>query len=139
MSGDARDIVQRIYGIQLVDIDLPYASNAVVVNKGSNVNAQGATVQRSICVQKIRYTPSTWAQSTLTFSDSLTNTVIGIIWVPAAAPQIGDSSDEMDLEWGPGGTKLSPGANLNLAVSANGAIGRLHIESYQKGLVYPTH
>ena len=130
MAGDARDIVQRTYGIQAFDLDLPSAVTHVAVAKNPG---------RSVCVQKIRFTPTAYAQSTLSFSDSLTGVIIGVIWIPTTAPQLGDSSNEMDLDWGPEGTRLSVGADLVLAVSINGATGRLHIESYQKPLVYTTH
>jgi hypothetical protein len=123
MAGDYGRF-QPIYGLSIVDLDLPTAQTAVVTAKGP---------ARKVTVQRITYVPSTYAQATISFVDSLTGVVVGSFDVPATKPQTGDGTDMLYLDWGPTGTQLSAGANLNLGVTANGAAGRLHIESYQKG------
>lgn len=119
--------ISAIYGLDSTDIHIPTAFEAVV---------SARTPGKSITVMSVVFWPNAWAQTTLTFSDSLTGVNIGILNVPAQPPQIGDGSNGIFVNFGAVGTQLSPGANLNLSVSINGASGRLHIESYQKGPIY---
>lgn len=109
--------IKAIYGQGAVDVNLPTFSPTVVTAKSAT---------RIVVVQKIVFTPTVYAAATLSFSDSLTGVVIGVITVPATAGPV------VVLDYGLG-TKLSTGASLNYNVSANGATGRLHIESVQKG------
>ena len=119
--------IQSTYGINSADFNLPTFPITLVPAKGPN---------RLVCIQQILFWPNMWAQSTLTFSDSLSGFVIGILNVPATPPQVGDSSNGLFLTFLPTGTLLSAGAGLNMSVSINGASGRLHLETYQKGPVF---
>lgn len=119
--------IQSTYGLNSVDFDLPTFPTTIVQSKGPT---------RRISIQAVTFWPNTWAQTTLTFSDSLTGTVIGILNIPATPPQVGDGSNGIFVSFIPTGTLLSPGAGLNLVISINGATGRLHLETYQKGQVF---
>jgi hypothetical protein len=130
MPGDYRDVIQRTYGSKVVDLDLPTGNNILVAAKGP---------LQLIAVQYVSFVPSTFVAATITLVDSITGLAVGTLTVPASAPQIGDGSSMLFLNYGPSGTKLSKGANLLLGVTANGAAGRLHIEYYQKPNIYTTH
>lgn len=123
MPGDYERYVP-VYGMSITDVDLPTANPILIAAKSPS---------RIVTVQRITFVPAVYVQATLTFSDSVTGTIIGTFDVPATKPQAGDSSDMLFLEYGPTGTKLAAGSNLLIGVTANGASGRLHIEAYQKG------
>jgi hypothetical protein len=119
MSGDYGRF-QPIYGMSIVDVDLPQV--------GPLITAKAAN--RSIAVQRIQFEPSTWNGATLSFYDSVTLVQIASLYVPTVEPTIGDASSSLNVDLGPTGTKLAPGSNLAMSGSAT---GRLHIEAYQKG------
>lgn len=120
--------IQTIYGWNSIDIDIPYAFQMIVVPKNP---------LKRICIQSIVFWPNIWAQTSMSFSDSITGVVIGILNIPAQPPQIGDGSNGIQVHLAPTGTKLNVGAGLNLTLTPfNGASGRLHLETYQKGPIY---
>lgn len=121
MAGSDFGRLARTYGLTKVDIDLPTANDNLIVAKGP---------LRIVTVLYIAFFPSTYSGTTLTFSDSVTGVVIGVLTIPAAAPQTGNGNGFIDIDYGPNGTPLSPGATLVLG--GTGA-GRLHIDAYQKG------
>ncbi len=121
MGGDYTRIVP-IYGQQNLDLDLPSIMNPVV-------SVKGGPMSQRLNIQQIVFMPSAYAAATITFSDSLTGKVIGIISVPATQPA--GPAVPFELDYTSRGTALSLGANLNMSVSAGGAAGRLHIASYQ--------
>ena len=123
MSGDYGRF-QPIYGMSIVDTDLPIVPTALITAKSP---------ARTVCVQKVVFVPSVYVASVLSFVDSVTGVSIGSFSIPANQQTLGDGSDTFVLDFGPTGTKLSLGANLTFTVTANGAAGRLHIEAYQKG------
>lgn len=108
--------IASIYGLKATDVDLPTVSALVVPSSAT----------KAICVQRIVFTPATFTDMTLTFSDSLTGNIIGSIVVSSGSAVNG----VLPLDWGPVGTKLSVGASL--LIGGNASAGRLHIESYQK-------
>ena len=112
-------VFRRCYGLQIRDFTCPVVDPVLLYAK---------TPTKKIVVQNIRFTPSAYVASIVSFQDSLTGQSIGSISVPAVRP---DGADEYTLDFAPTGTKLSPGANLLIA-STNGVAGRLHIETYQK-------
>lgn len=110
-----------IYGMNIVDIDLPAVNNILI---------QAKSATRVICVQRITFVPIQYFDATLSFVDTVTNKSIGNIVVPSSGPSLGRNMYYLDF--GPRGTPLSVGANLILGVTG-GAVGRLHIEAFQKG------
>ncbi len=119
--------IQSTYGLNSIDIDLPTFPTTIVAAKGPT---------RRVCIQSLIFWPNVWIQSTLTFSDSITGTVIGVINIPTTPPQVGDGSSSIFVVFTPTGTLLSLGAGLNITVSVNGLAGRLHLETYQKGQMF---
>jgi hypothetical protein len=112
-----------IYGGIRTDVDLPSAF-ALVVPSRANVR---------LAIQKIVFSPSVYVSAILSFYDSITLVVIGTIQVPAVEPAAGDGSDINFLDFGSNGTLLSLNASLLYSVTANGAQGRLHVDSFNKG------
>jgi hypothetical protein len=114
-----------IYGMSVIDIDLPVGSPILQVAKSPT---------RKITVQKIMFAPSVYAVSTLTFVDSISGVVICTLAVPSMPPNTGDGSNTIFADFGPKGTQLTAGASLLLGVTPPAsAAGRLHIECYQAG------
>jgi hypothetical protein len=118
MSGEYRQ-AWKTYGGNIADKQLPVVDPVLIYAETSTSR---------IAVQEIEFNPSVFVSSVLTFLDSLTNQSIGSFEVPAVRP-IGTGS--MTLKFGPGGAKLSAGANLILGTT-NGAAGRLHISAFQR-------
>ena len=110
-----------IYGMNIVDKDLPTVDPLLV-------KAKSAT--RVVCVQRITFVPIQYLDATLSFIDSISNKSIGNLVVPSSGPSLGRNM--FYLDFGPRGTALSTGANLILGVTG-GAVGRLHVEAFQKG------
>lgn len=125
MAGDSEQL-KRIYGLNVLDVDVPAVNDNVVVAKGP---------ARIIVLVRVWFAPSSYAAATLTLSDSVTGKAVATITVPASAPQVGDGASSDYIEYGANDTALSPGANLVLGVSGTAA-GRLHLETVQKG--YPS-
>jgi len=119
-SGDYTRVIP-IYGMNIVDEDLPTIDTLLIAAKSAT---------RVICVQRITFVPIQYFDATLSFIDTVTNKSIGNIVVPASGPSLGRNMYYLDF--GPRGTPLSAGANLILGVTG-GAVGRLHIEAFQKG------
>ena len=110
----------RTYGGDIVDKQLPAVDPVLIY---ANTSAS------RIAVQEIRFTPTTFAASVMTFVDSLTGIVLASISIPPARPD-GDAT----LTASPGGVagvKLSAGANLLLGTT-NGAAGRLYVAAFQR-------
>ena len=88
--------------------------------------------QHTIYVQRITFAPTTYAAQTLTFQDGAnTPVVIGHMSIPAAAPTTGICQYEID--YGPEGTPLTKGEELDVIISAAGPAGRLVVEAYEVG------
>ena len=111
----------KIYGASIVDVTLPSNVSPLITARAAN---------RMITVQRITFTPSVWSGTTLSFVDSLTGIEIGHLDIPPSNPTLAGDTNMLYIDYGPTGTKLSPGANLLLG---GGGTGRLHIEAYQKG------
>lgn len=119
MSGDYGRF-QPIYGLSLVDVDLPTVQPILIQAKGP---------LRKITVQRIVFSPTVYVTATMTFLDNVTGAVIATFSIPNVQPQ--DVLAYM-VDFGPTGTTLAAGSHLQLGV-VGGAAGRLHIEAYQKG------
>lgn len=110
-----RDIVAADQSAQHADIITPKSAN------------------HRIYVQRIVFAPTTYSAKTLTFQDDAGTPVpIGHMSIPAAAPTTGGDTDMFVIDYGPTGTPLTKGKNLDVIISAAGAAGRLHIEAYEK-------
>lgn len=120
MAGDYTRVIP-IYGMNIVDWDLPSVNTLLI---------QAKSATRVVCVQRITFVPIQYIDGVLHFIDSVTNKDIAVITVPSTAPSLGRNMFYVDF--GPRGTGLSTGANLILGTTG-GAVGRLHIEAFQKG------
>lgn len=120
MAGDL-DRIRRCYGINSKDVDLPTASNILVLARATT---------RIIVLLGATFAPSVYVAGTIQLVDSLTNKVVGVLTIP---PTTGMGVDQVRLTYDTVGTALSTGANLVLGTLPAGATGRLHIETYQKG------
>jgi hypothetical protein len=90
------------------------------------------TANHRIYIQKITFSPTTYAAQTITFRDGAGAPVpIGFMSVPATAPTTGGDCQYV-LDYGPTGTPLTVGEELDVILSAAGIAGRLHIEAYEK-------
>ncbi len=108
--------MSRTRGRGSVSINEP-AIDAILVTAKS-------TRQR-VVVQGIRYFPTTYVAGTiLNFIDSLTLQIIGQMII---LPNI----TQVSLDYGDGGTALTLGAHLKLAVIAGGVTGRMIIDTTQ--------
>lgn len=86
----------------------------------------------TIYIQRISFAPTTYAAQTLTFRDGAgTPVVIGHMSIPAAAPTTGVC--QYVIDFGPEGTPLTIGEELDVIFSAAGPAGRLVIEAYETG------
>lgn len=112
--------VYRTYGGSVVDLNLPLVTSVLIAAKSTTTK---------ICVQRIVFVPTTYIASVLTFLDSLTGVKVAQITVPDSAV---NQDDLWPVDFGERGTPLSAGASLVLGTT-NGAVGRLHIDAYQKG------
>lgn len=99
---------------------------------GTNlVTVRGAN--HTLFVQRIFFSPTTYAAKVLTFQDSTGTPVpIGVMSIPAAAPTTGGQTDQYVLDFGPDGLALTAAKNLQGAMSAAGAAGTVRIECYEK-------
>ncbi len=120
MAGDFSRLY-AIYGGSNADVTVPAVTPILVTVT--------ATTKR-IYVLQIKFTPTTYANATLKFLDSLTGASIGSLTIPPVANASG-TSDQFILDFSPAGTPLSVGANLLLGVTG-GAAGRLHVDAVQK-------
>lgn len=118
MSDRAR--LFRIYGGQVIDVDLPTLVPLIT--------AKSAT--RIVTVLLITFTPAMAGSGTLSFLDSLTNRVIGVMTLMPQA--LGAGSNSLTLDFG-SGTPLRAGANLILSETYGMPTGRVHLEAVQKG------
>lgn len=86
-----------------------------------------------IYVQRIVFAPTTYSAKTFTFQDDAGTPVpIAHMSIPAAAPTTGGDTCMFVIDFGPTGTPLTLGKNLDISISGAGAAGRLHIEAYEK-------
>ena|SRR3990167_6635984 len=86
-----------------------------------------------IFIQKIAVSVTTYSAVTWTFQDDAgTPVVIAHVSIPATAPTAGGDGGTITWDFGPEGTPLTTGNNLDLAMSAAGAAGRIHIEAYER-------
>ena len=85
-----------------------------------------------IYIQKVSMTVTTYSAVTWTLQDDgSTPRVIAILSIPATqATTLGDQGTVV-WDFGPTGTPLQTGANLDFLVSATGAAGLVHIEGYE--------
>jgi len=120
MSGDYTRVIP-IYGMNIVDKDLPTVNNILITAKSST---------RTICIQRVTFVPIQYLDGTLSLVDSITGEAIANLVIPSSGPSLGRNMYYEDF--GPRGTPLTTGANLILGVTG-GAVGRLHIEAFQKG------
>lgn len=85
-----------------------------------------------IFIQKIEVSITTYSAKTWTFRDDAGTPVeIAHLSIPASAPTAGGDSGTIVWDFGPKGTPLTTGKNLDLEMSAAGAAGRIHIEAYE--------
>lgn len=106
----------RVYGRSGADLDLPSVTPVLIA---------AASATKRIRVLFISFTPSSSATTgTLTFLDSLTGKAIGALTVSPT------TANQLALDFGQAGIKLSPGAHLLLGITG-GAIGRLHVDAVQ--------
>lgn len=90
--------------------------------------------EHTLYIQRITLSPTTYAAQNLTFRDGAASPIpIGIISVPAAAPTTGGYNGQHILDYGPEGTPLTKGEELDVIVSAAGIAGRLVVEAYEVG------
>jgi hypothetical protein len=91
------------------------------------------SANHQLFIQRIRFFPTTYSAVTFTFRDDAGTPVpIGFMSIPATAPTTGGDTDMYLLDYGPEGTPLTAGRNLDVVLSAAGAAGRLVIEAFQK-------
>lgn len=90
------------------------------------------SANHTIYIQRISFAPTTYAAQTLTFRDDAGTPVeIGFMSIPAAAPTTGIC--QYVIDYGPQGTPLTKGKNLDVIISAAGPAGRLVVEAYEIG------
>lgn len=110
-------------------------SRTVVATDTSTEHADIITpksANHTIYIQRITFAPTTYAAQTLTFQDDAGTPVkIGHMSIPAAAPTTGIC--QYVIDYGPEGTPLTTGKNLDVIFSAAGPAGRLVVEAYEKG------
>jgi hypothetical protein len=84
-------------------------------------------------IQKILFTPTTYTGATLTFQDTAATPVpIGVVTLPASAPNTAGQTSQYLIDLGPLGFPLTLGQSLSLIVTGVTPAGVLHIEGYQK-------
>ena len=83
-------------------------------------------------VQKAYFSPGvfTGALTAITLQDT-TGYVITVWNLPTSDPLLGAETNWFD-DYGPSGTPLTLGANLNMVVTPVGISGILHLEGYQR-------
>ena len=87
----------------------------------------------TIFVQKIVVSITTYAAKTWTFQDDESTAVlIAFLSVKSAATAEVSESGTVTWDFGPYGTPLTEGADLDIIMSATGVAGRIHIEAYHK-------
>lgn len=107
-----------------------------VVAADTSTNTANIIVPKSakhrIYIQKITVSITTYAAVTWTFQDGAGTPVpIAFMSIPAAAPAL-PSETQYVFDYGPTGTPLTIGEELDVILSAAGAAGRIHIEAYEK-------
>lgn len=107
-----------------------------VVAADTSTNTANIIVPKSarhrVYIQKITVSITTYAAVTWTFQDGAGTPVpIGHMSIPAAAPAL-PSETQYVFDYGPTGTPLTIGEELDVILSAAGAAGRIHIEAYEK-------
>lgn len=121
--------IRRENQSKLTHFDVTTASDTTALNNVVAVKS----ANHQLFVQRIKFFPTTYAAKTFTFQDDAGSPVpIGFMSIPAAAPTTGGQTDYYELDYGPEGTPLTAGKNLDVVISATGAAGRLVIEAYQK-------
>jgi hypothetical protein len=122
MSAYSREFYQKTYG------KLSYSK---VLGAGESGTLDNVIPVRNanwtIYVQAIMFTPTTGVAQTLTFQDDAGTPVP--IAKTVASPTQGES---YIFDFGPEGVPLTAGKNLDIAISAAGLAGSIHIEGYQK-------
>lgn len=90
------------------------------------------SAEHTLYIQRISFAPTTYAAQNFTFRDGAGTPVpIGVISVPASALTTG--VNQWVLDYGPEGTPLTKGKELDVIVSAAGLAGRLVVEAYEVG------
>ena len=90
------------------------------------------SAKHRIYIQKITVSITTYAAVTWTFQDGAGTPVpIAHMSIPAAASAL-PSETQFVFDYGPTGTPLTIGEELDVILSAAGAAGRIHIEAYEK-------
>lgn len=120
---------RKILDKQILATDDTTALNDIITVKSAN---------HALVIQKLVFHETTEANGkTLTFQDDATTpTKLGVYSSTTAAAGIPKS---LVLDFGPTGYQLATGKNLDVAVSATGIAGALHVEAYEKlvGAVAP--
>ena len=84
-------------------------------------------------VQRIEVSLTTYSAVTWTFRDDASTPVpIAHLSIPAAAPTAGGDGGTIVWDFGPLGTPLTAGKNLDLEMSAAGAAGIINILAYER-------
>jgi hypothetical protein len=90
------------------------------------------SAEHTIYIQRISFAPTTYATQNFLFRDGAGTPVpIGQITVPGAALTTG--VNQWVIDYGPEGTPLTKGEELDVIVSAAGLAGRLVVEAYEVG------
>lgn|SRR5574341_104250 len=113
--------VISIYGMNVVDRDLPTIDRLLIRAK---------TTTRTVCIQRITFVPLQYMDGTLVFLDSRGGPQHTLTVQARQKPSSGRRL--FYLDFGPRGWPLTLGADLILGV-VGGAVGRLHIEAFQRG------
>lgn len=125
------DFFQGRYSRITKDIPILAATDYSAGNGTSVVSVKN--VNYTLFIQRIVFSPTTYAAKTFTFQDNAGTPVpIGFMSIPAAAPTTGSDQDQFNLDYGPTGVALTEGVDLLMKMSATGAAGILHIEGYVK-------
>lgn len=91
------------------------------------------SASHTLYIQKIEVSITDYSAKTWTFQDSAGTPVkFGLISIPAAAEAHVSESGTIVFDFGPAGTPVTLGKDLNMIMSAAGAGGRIHIEAYEK-------
>jgi len=93
------------------------------------------SANHQLYVQKITFSPTTYAACDLTFqgSDKTNKSPIGKLSIPAAASAFQNLKEQFVLDFGTNGVPLVLGKNLDVVFSAaSGLAGNLHIEAYER-------
>lgn len=84
--------------------------------------------QYQVYVQRVVFSVTTDAAQSLTFQDSAGTPV------PIAKSKASPGLGILIWDFGPNGTPLTAGKNLDIVISAAGLAGRIQVEGYQKYL-----